>query len=292
MSIGWLVSTHPGVGSRDVALQPSGAPTSATPKTAPGAAPSTTLEQTTTTNANGATGVLATPAIQGYLASRTGNVTAAVYDVTTGATSLWRPGVTEYTASIEKVDILAALLYRQQELGAELTSSQEWLAETMIENSDNNSANDLWVQAGENPAIASFNKLAGLTSTVLNPQGYWGLTTTTALDQVRLLKVVAFSGTVLSGGARSYELSLMEDVDAGENWGISAGPTAGTTIALKNGWLPLQGESDWQVNSIGWVDGHGRDYLIAVLTNANPTEAYGIATVEGVSSLIWSAMAG
>jgi hypothetical protein len=33
----------------------------------------------------------------------------------------------------------------------------------------------------------------------------------------------------------------------------------------------------------------GRDYLIAVLTDENVSEQYGIDTVNGVSALVWSA---
>ena len=63
------------------------------------------------------------------------------------------------------------------------------------------------------------------------------------------------------------------------------------TVALKNGWLPLDGAStDWQVNSVGWVSGDGRDYLVAVLSTGNPSQQYGIDTINGLSALIWSAM--
>jgi hypothetical protein len=72
---------------------------------------------------------------------------------------------------------------------------------------------------------------------------------------------------------------------------VSACVPAGVTVALKNGWLPLEDNTDWQVNSIGWVDGDGRDYLITVLTNNNDTESDGIATIEGLSPLVWNAVA-
>jgi len=82
----------------------------------------------------------------------------------------------------------------------------------------------------------------------------------------------------------------MEDVVSSEAWGITAGVPAGVTVAVKNGWLPLEGESDWQVNSIGWVSGDGRNYLIAVLSDDNPTEQYGIDTIEQVSTQVWSSL--
>ncbi|MGZ4590928.1 MAG: hypothetical protein ACXV2I_09095 [Actinomycetes bacterium] len=37
------------------------------------------------------------------------------------------------------------------------------------------------------------------------------------------------------------------------------------------------------MHSIGRVSGDGRDYVIAVLTDRNPTMDYGVRTIEGVS---------
>jgi hypothetical protein len=38
------------------------------------------------------------------------------------------------------------------------------------------------------------------------------------------------------------------------------------------------------------VDGDGRNYLIAVLTDGNPTEAYGIDTVNAISAIVWPSL--
>ena len=84
--------------------------------------------------------------------------------------------------------------------------------------------------------------------------GYWGLSTTTAADQVQLLRTLAYPNSVLTPASRAYELNLMEQVEPGQAWGVSAGVAAGSTVALKNGWLPLDA-GGWQVNSIGHVDG-------------------------------------
>jgi len=83
----------------------------------------------------------------------------------------------------------------------------------------------------------------------------------------------------------------MAHVVPSQSWGVSAGVAATATVQLKNGWLPLAAGS-WQVNSIGRVSGSGRDYQIAVLSTGAPTEGYGIATIEGVSRLVWSGLSG
>ena len=136
----------------------------------------------------------------------------------------------------------------------------------MIEESDNDDAQDLWDTEGGATAVSAFDAAAGLTQTTPDAAGYWGLSTTTAADQVQLLRTLAYPNAVLTPASRAYELNLMEHVDADQAWGVSAGVAAGSTVALKNGWLSLSG-GGWQVNSIGYVDGHGRNYVIAVLTD-------------------------
>jgi beta-lactamase class A len=73
--------------------------------------------------------------------------------------------------------------------------------------------------------------------------------------------------------------------------GVSGGVPAQVTAALKNGWLPLKGtDSDWQINSIGLVSGGGRTYLMAVLTTGNPTQQYGIDTIDQLAAKAWHDM--
>jgi len=115
--------------------------------------------------------------------------------------------------------------------------------------------------------------------------------TSTASDQLALLLKLVRPNALLSSTERAYALTLMEHVTPSQAWGVSGGVPPQATLALKNGWLPLgSGTSDWQINSIGWASGAGRNYLIAVLTTGNPSEAYGIDTIEQVSSDVWSAL--
>jgi hypothetical protein len=292
-----IVSTAEGAGGTS---KSSGAPASTTtdPKasTPATATPAATVPPVATTKAPTVPAVLSTAAVRRYLAGRSGNISAAVINLATGATSLWRPGVEEDTASIVKVDILATLLHEDQVAHTALSEEDGELATGMIEDSNNDDATDLWDDVGQNTAIAAFDRLVPLTATVPGTDGYWGLTTTTAADQAALVRELAVPGNVLDTASRQYELGLMDNVEASERWGVTGGIPAGVPVALKNGWLPLDASDDnhgggWQVNSIGWVHGDGRNYVLAVLTNGSATEGYGIDTIEGLSSLVWAHLA-
>ena len=193
-----------------------------------------------------------------------------------------------------KLDILETLL-TQQGVGG-LSGTDQALAQSMIEDSDNESATDLWDAVGGASGIRSFNARAGLADTTPSPcvqcAGFawpgWGLSTTTPADQIALLRQIAVPGGLLSGAERGYAAQLMENVTPSQRWGVCAGVPAQVTVALKNGWLPLnQAGTDWQINSVGWVSGLGRDYLIAVLSTGNPAEQYGIDTINGLSAAVW-----
>jgi hypothetical protein len=57
--------------------------------------------------------------------------------------------------------------------------------------------------------------------------------------------------------SRAYLLDLMEHITPSQAWGITGGVPAGVTVALKNGFSIING---WQINSMGWVNGQGRNY--------------------------------
>jgi hypothetical protein len=119
----------------------------------------------------------------------------------------------------------------------------------------------------------------------------WGLTTSTPADQLALLRELVEPSRLLTNAGRHYALSLMENVTPSQRWGVSGGVPAQITVALKNGWLPLnQAGTDWQINSVGWVSGRGRDYLIAVLSTGNPDEQYGIDTIDQLATIVWRHM--
>lgn len=231
-----------------------------------------------------------------YVSQRAGTILAAVYDVKTGQT--WRLGQDrpQPEASVVKLDILETLLAQRS---SGLSTANRPLARKMIEESDNDAATSLWYAAGGAAGLQTFNEAAGLRGTAPSscvrcaefPWPGWGLTTTVPVDQITLLKELIGPGTLLTPAERSYALSLLENVTPAQRWGVSGGVPAQATVALKNGWLPLNNaNTDWQVNSVGWISGGGRDYLMAVLTTGNSTEQYGIDTIDHLAALVWNAM--
>ena len=228
------------------------------------------------------------PSVRSYIDSRAGSVTAAVDDLDTDQMWVWNPNARDITASIVKVDILETLL-------ADAQNDHEWLdgapfstAQGMIEESDNDDASALWARVGGAGAVAGYNALAGLTQT--DPNVAWGLTTTSAADQIRLLCRLVMPGGPLSAGSQQFALGLMANVTPGQRWGVSGGVPPGVNIALKNGWLPWGPGDDWEVNSIGRIKGDGRWYLCAVLVAGSPY-AYGIDTIESLSADVWAGLA-
>jgi len=217
-----------------------------------------------------------------------GHFAVAVDDLTTGS-QLAYGGTEEFvTASIVKVDILVTLLYQAQEAGQALTGEDQDLATTMIENSDNDSASDLYDDVGGAEAIDDANRVCGLSETTVGTDGYWGLTNTTVDDQIRLLRVVFTSPSQLSSASQDYIQSLMSQVEAGQQWGVTAAADPGTRFMVKNGWLP--NPSLWEINSIGEVTSDGQRMLIAVLSDDNASEDSGISLVEDVARSAASAM--
>ena len=226
------------------------------------------------------------PAITQYVAGRSDNVTVAVEDLDRGAVLQYRPGAIDNTASTLKVDILATLLARAQAEGRFLTAVEQSLAVPMIEESLDSAAATLWEELGPS-SVGALERQAGRTSTVPAADGVWGTTTTTALDRVDMAKLLAEPNGVLDDQSRAYVLDLMEHITPSQDWGATGGVPPDVTVALTNVFAEFDG---WQINTEGWVDGDGRDYLIGVPTNGNASEGYGIDTVNAISSIAWQGM--
>lgn len=214
-------------------------------------------------------------------------VSVAVRDVASGESARYGDARFE-TASIVKTDILAALLLRAQGAGRHLTAQERTYASAMIRESDNASATALWKAVGQADGLDAANERFGLTDTEGGDGLYWGLTRTTAADQLMLLQQVFGDDDTseLSAASRAYVQGLMGHIVQGQDWGVSAaasGGVPGSGFALKNGWLPRTATGLWVVNSVGRVTVDGRACLVAVVSHGNSTKAKGISLVEAAA---------
>ncbi|WP_327182089.1 serine hydrolase [Streptomyces sp. NBC_01334] len=217
-------------------------------------------------------------------------VSVAVLDLDSGDDATYGESAFD-TASIVKVDILATLLLQAQDADRRLTAAEKTYATAMIENSDNDSASALWRIIGKAQGLDAANERFGLTDTAGGDDMLWGLTQTTAADQLTLLQQVFGDDSELSEASRTYLRGLMGQIAVDQRWGVSAAAD-GSSWALKNGWLARSTTGLWDINSIGRVTVDGHDCLVAVLSNGNATQTAGISLVEQVARTAVSALRG
>ncbi|GAA3819441.1 serine hydrolase [Streptomyces chiangmaiensis] len=217
------------------------------------------------------------------------DVAVAVLDLDSGDSARYGDGTFD-TASIVKVDILATLLLQAQDADRRLTAQEKSCATAMIENSDNGSASALWTAIGRADGLDRANKRFGLTGTAGGDGPLWGLTQTTAVDQLTLLQQVFGDVSKLSDASRTYLQGLMGNIATDQHWGVSAAAD-GSGWALKNGWLARSTSGLWDINSIGRITAGGGTYLVATLSNGNSTKEKGISLVEAAARAAVSAFA-
>ncbi|MFC8717988.1 serine hydrolase [Kitasatospora sp. NPDC057198] len=279
----WLVVSRPTTGVPANAAASATAPADGATATATANSTEDTAKDTAedtageTTGSDGATA--ADTALAAAVGALGGHFAVTVADPGSGASAAWGDD-SFVTASIVKVDILAALLLQNDGV---LTGAQKSAAALMIERSDNAAATTLFDAVGGASGLDAANAVFGLTGTVAGTDGFWGLTETTAADQARLLRVVFTEDSPLGSASRAYLAKLMGLVADDQDWGVSAADQGGA-VKLKNGWLSRDSTGLWVVNSIGQVEYGGRSLLVSVLSDGSASEEAGIALVESVAS--------
>lgn len=215
-----------------------------------------------------------------------GDFAVAVLDRKTGQRYVYRGSVKYDTASIVKVQILACMLLKAQDAGRAPTSAEMKLARPMIRLSDNNATTSLYQRIGGKVAVTKCNKRLGLTQTVVDSR--WGLTRTTASDQVVLLSELVDTKGPLSAGSRKTAFTLMNTVSTAQDWGVPVLARKGEIFTVKNGWDTRTADGGlWAVNTIGRITAKNGsvDVSVAVLTRRNKNMTAGVTLVEKVAKL-------
>lgn len=183
-----------------------------------------------------------------------------------------------YTASIVKVAIASLLLHNHAQQGVALSEEEDELLTDMIENSSNEAATSLLEDyLGGYDRLTTLYQALDMTNTTVNMDA-WGLTETTAVDQLKLLHVVFDKNEYLTPASQQYLQDLMSHVAEDQVWGVGAGAKQ---VFLKNGWL--EDDNGWILNSVGKVisDNDSADsYLMVVLTNGSTTQEAGEKLIE------------
>ena len=191
--------------------------------------------------ATSATAASLTAALNAYAATRSGTYGLMVYDRRTRRTFTWRP-FTNQSMSTIKVLILVALIRRSAELGRTLTSSQRSLAAAMITRSDNAATNTLLGQIGTS-TVRRVQARIGMPGTTFlggtseGSSSWWGYSTTTLPDLIRLMDTVVWDPYVISAKESAWVRTLMAQIVSSQRWGV-CDPPLPLSVATenKNGW--------------------------------------------------------
>ena len=152
----------------------------------------------------------------------------------------------------------------------------------MIEISSNADGQALFDHVGGAAAIQAWDDSIGMVNTTVFTN--WGGSTTTPTDQDTLLNTFVTPNRFLNASSRAYGIYLLGHVEPAQVFGINFGPLPGTVRAAKTGRIPELGVR----NGIAWINGDGRNYLIAVFVQ-NGTDQLGEAAMEPISQDTWNA---
>jgi D-alanyl-D-alanine dipeptidase len=216
-------------------------------------------------------------AVTRYLARRGAINSWALID-SRGRLHGFHPWRRYHSASVVKAMLLVGYLRR---IGNRMpTASERALLGPMIRVSDNGRATTIYRRVGD----ASLLKLAGLaqmrTFTVAH---CWGCAFFSAADQARF-----FYGfdELVPRRSRRYARHLLSSIVAYQRWGFSRFSLAhGFKTFFKGGW---RGTGRGQlVHEAALFERGPVRFSMAVLTDGNPSHAYGTATLRGVAARIF-----
>ena len=235
-----------------------------------------------------------TAALDAHRAERGGTMGLVVHDLRTGGRFAWREFENESLSTI-KVLILLACLKKVQDGGEAFDDRRHSQARRMIQSSDNAATDALleWVTTAKVQEAAGLLGLKATTVRGGGPAGsrtWWGYSTTTPSDLASVVDAVVTGTPVIHSGHRAYIRHLMAGVVPDQRWGVADPPLPRTAYTeTKNGWGPLP--DGYRLNSIGRVLGNGRSHTMAILTRSPQGFRYGRETVNGLSRIVYDALA-
>ena len=222
-----------------------------------------------------------------YLEGRRGRTAFAVID-SEGELSGVRTDERFVTASVVKAMLLVQYLRNVDRAGRALTAAERRLLAPMIRVSSNGAATAIWRRVGDS-GLRRLAEVVGMTNFVIGP-GYirscrcsaraWARAQITAGDQARLFHEL---DRVLPERFLAYAKQLLETVVPRQSWGIAeAARPAGWRVFFKIG-LRATGLGGL-IHQAARLEREDSVVAIAVLTDGDPSYAYGKRTVREVTA--------
>jgi hypothetical protein len=217
---------------------------------------------------------------EGYLASRGGHTALAVVD-SEGRLSGVHLHDRFITGSVVKAMLLVAYLRRLDAIGQHtIDSYSASFLFPMINVSDNSAATQTWSIVGDS-GLYSVAHAAGMTD-FFTSGGSWARAYLSAADQARFFFEM---DSLVPREFVGYARFLLSHIAGYESWGIPAiARPLGYTVFFKGGWRPSP--DIWLVHQIARLEGHGRTFSMAVMTDGDADMNYGIGTIQGVTAAL------
>jgi hypothetical protein len=214
-----------------------------------------------------------------YLAARSGFTGFAVVD-SEGRLSGVDVDRQFITGSVVKAMLLVAYLRRLAALGQRRVDSHSTsFLYPMIHVSDNQDATETESYVGD-AGLDAVARAAGMTE--FSVSGSWGNAMLTPADQARFFFAM---DDLIPPQFVGYARFLLSTIASYESWGIPAiARPDGYRVFFKGGWRPTpRGQL---VNQIARLEGHGRKFALAIMTDGDPSMAYGIQTLQGLTATL------
>jgi Beta-lactamase enzyme family len=214
-------------------------------------------------------------AAERFAKKRAGRVSFAVID-TSGALACHRCRLSYHSASVVKAMLLVSYLDHLAEVGEPLSADHEAYLASMIRVSDNDAATAIYSHVGDK-GLSKLAAEAGMTD--FQVSGSWGSAHITAADQARFFAAL---DELIVPEYRDYALALLSSISTEQSWGIPDVARPEWQTFFKGGWLLH--EDGRLVHQVARLEKDGSSLAIAVLTDGDPSDAYGRETIQGIAA--------
>lgn len=206
-------------------------------------------------------------------AHRGADVTIALLDRRDGQYESFADATPFATASVAKLFIADDLFYRETTAELELSDDERVLIARMLEDSDDDAANELWDEYGTSDLVQDVVSRYELPDTAVPYDDHWWNTMTTGHDLVDYYAAVLDGRGGLDtphreellGYLRQSHVTAADGYD--QSFGIPGGLPEETGVAVKQGWMCCV-DDRWTHVSTGVIGPDDR-YILVVVSREN-----------------------